>query len=389
MERPVVNPSNLVFTSSNANIAGRNTQLSVNNTTHTLDVIYQPGAVAGDLIWTGGTAHTSSVWDTNNTANWNNVAASVNPDKFFIRDKVTFDNSAGVPHAITVNETIALQTMTVNSDGANAYSFSGTGKISGTGSLVKSGTSTLTLSTANDYTGGTTINSGTVIALDTGAIPGSSSGLGNGVITIAAGAAVQVGNGTAGVGSITGSAIHNAGSININRSDASTLSAPINGAGTLTVQGGGTLSINVAQNANVYTGNTNVNGGATLQAAGTNVMSANSVINLDNTAGSRFNPNGFNQTIAGLSGGGATSGDVTVGGNNLTFAGIGTNNLNYAGPISSVAGTIVMGTTKTQADEGLPTGTNRTVAASSKDAVQTLSGTRSTSQDQLRSTWAH
>jgi autotransporter-associated beta strand protein len=102
--------------------------------------------------------------------------------------------------------------MTVNSDGANAFSFSGTGKISGTGSLVKSGTSTLTLSTANDYTGGTTINSGTVIALDTGAVPGSSSGLGNGVITIAAGAAVQVGNGTAGTGSITGTAIHNAGS---------------------------------------------------------------------------------------------------------------------------------------------------------------------------------
>ena len=92
------------------------------------------------------------------------------------------------------------------------------------------------------------------------------------------------------------------------------MSAPIDGAGTLTVQGGGTLSINVAQNANTYTGNTNVNGGATLQAAGTNVMSANSVINLDNTAGSRFNPNGFNQTIAGLSGGGANSGDVTVGG---------------------------------------------------------------------------
>ena len=117
----VVNPSNLVFTSSNPNIAGRNTQLSVNNTTHTLDVIYQPGAVAGNLIWTGGTAHNSSVWDTNNTANWNNIAASINPDKFFIRDNVTFDNSAGVPHAITVNETIAPQTMTVNSDGANAY----------------------------------------------------------------------------------------------------------------------------------------------------------------------------------------------------------------------------------------------------------------------------
>jgi fibronectin-binding autotransporter adhesin len=370
----VVNPSDLVFTSSNPNIAGRNTQLSVNNTTHTLDVIYVPGAVAGNLIWTGGTAHNSSAWDTNNTANWNNIAASINPDKFLIRDNVTFDNSAGVPHAITVNETIAPQTMTVNSDGANAFSFSGTGKISGTGSLTKSGTSTLTLSTSNDYTGGTTISAGTVIALDTASVPGSSSGLGNGVINIAAGAALQVGNGTAGTGTITGTAIHNAGSITVNRPDASVVNAPIDGAGTFAVQGGGALSFNVAANANTYTGNTTVSGGATLQAGAANAMSANSVINIDNTAGSRFNPNGFNQVIAGLSGGGNSSGDVTMAGNNLTFAGIGTNNLNYAGPISSVSGTLTMGTTKTQADEGLPTGTNRTVAASSKDAVQTLSG---------------
>ena len=175
-------------------------------------------------------------------------------------------------------------------------------------------------------------------------------------------------------GSITGTAIHNAGSITVNRPDASTLSAPIDGAGTLAVQGGGTLTVNVAANTNTYSGNTTVGGGATLQAGAANVMSANSVINIDNTAGSRFNPNGFNQVLAGLSGGGSSSGDVTMGGNNLTFAGIGTNNLNYAGPISSVAGTITMGTTKTQADEALPTGTNRTVAASSKDAVQTLSG---------------
>ena len=92
------------------------------------------------------------------------------------------------------------------------------------------------------------------------------------------------------------------------------------------------------------------------------MMSANSVINIDNTAGSRFTLNGFNQTIGGLSGGGANSGDVTIGTNGLTFAGIGTNNLNYAGPISSVSGTITMGTTQSVNDEGSPA-TARTVAA--------------------------
>ncbi len=133
----VVNPSNLAFSSSNSDVAGRNTQLSVNAAAHTLDVIYKPGAGAGNLIWTGGLAHNSNVWDTNITSNWNNLTAPLNPDKFFIRDFVTFDNSPGVPHNITLNEVIVPQTMTVNSDSPNAYSFSGTGKIGGTAALLR------------------------------------------------------------------------------------------------------------------------------------------------------------------------------------------------------------------------------------------------------------
>ena len=78
---------------------------------------------------------------------------------------MTFDNSAGVPHAITINGVVAPATFTVDSDGAaNSFSFSGTGKISGNGTLTKSGTSTLTISTSNDYSGATAINAGMVVA---------------------------------------------------------------------------------------------------------------------------------------------------------------------------------------------------------------------------------
>ncbi len=126
--------------------------------------------------------------------------------------------------------------MTVNSDGANAFSFSGNGKITGAGSLTKSGTSTLTISTANDYSGGTTINAGTVIAADTTSVPGASSALGNGVINLASGAVLQIGNGTGGTGTVTGTAIHDAGSIVWNRPDSFTLNTPINGAGTLSAR---------------------------------------------------------------------------------------------------------------------------------------------------------
>ncbi|WP_049810274.1 autotransporter-associated beta strand repeat-containing protein, partial [Salmonella enterica] len=42
--------------------------------------------------------------------------------------------------------------------------------IGGTGSVVKSGDETLTLSGANSYTGGTTISGGTLVARDVGRV---------------------------------------------------------------------------------------------------------------------------------------------------------------------------------------------------------------------------
>jgi fibronectin-binding autotransporter adhesin len=390
--QPVANPTNLIMTSSNAAVVGRNTQLAVNNTTHTLDVIFQPGAVAGNLIWTGGTAHTSSVWDTNTTSNWNNLTPPTNPDKFFTRDAVTFDNSAGVPHAITISGVVAPASFTVNSDGAaNSFSFAGTGKISGNGTLTKSGTSTLTIATSNDYTGATTINAGTVVALDSNSAAGSTSALGVGPLTIASGAVLQVGNGTSGSGSIASASITNNGSVIVNRQDSSTINAAITGTGTLAIQGGGTVSLKTrgVTNASTYTGNTTISGGSTLQLGEASATSVNSVINVDNSPGSRFTLNGFDTVIGGLSGGGANSGDVTINANNFTIAGLGTNNLTYSGPISSNGGTLFIGrvtplttgsatTTPNVNDEGDPgnnnTVTARVVAATSKDAVQTLSG---------------
>ena len=108
--------------------------------------------------------------------------------------------------------------------------------------------------------------------------------------------------------------------------------------------------------------------------AGANVMSANSVINIDNTAGSRFNPNGFNQTIAGLSGGGATQATLPSGEITLRLPESGTTTSIMPGRSALSAGTIFMGRVKRKLTKAIPTGPIRTVALSSKDAVQTLGG---------------
>jgi len=97
------------------------------------------------------------------------------------------------------------------------------------GSLVKAGTGTLVLSNENTYTGGTTINGGTL----------------------------QLGNGGAS-GSIIGNVVDN-GTFAINRSDSYTFSGVISGTGTFAQIGPGTTILTAAS---TYSGGTAIDAGA-------------------------------------------------------------------------------------------------------------------------------
>ncbi len=99
--------------------------------------------------------------------------------------------------------------------------------ISGTGQLVQSGSGTLILTGTNSYSGGTTINSGTL----------------------------QIGNGDT-TGSIVGD-VANGSAIAFNRSDAVTFSGAISGTGSLVQSGSGTL---------ILTGNNTHSGGTTISS---------------------------------------------------------------------------------------------------------------------------
>ena len=204
------------------------------------------------------------LWDIKTTKSWNNLTTPLASDVFFNGDFVTFDNTAGVQTSVSIpNGTqVAPGSITVNSS-TNNFSISspGTGKITGSAGLVKSGASTLTLATSNDYQGGTTINdNGKIIALDVGST-GNASATGTGPVTVGTNATLQIGDGaTAGAGSVTGP-VHNSGSVVINRPDSFTFATPVDGSGTLTVQGGGTPTVSGTL---TYTGNTNVSNGTLL-----------------------------------------------------------------------------------------------------------------------------
>lgn len=167
------------------------------------------------------------------------------------------------------------------------------GVISGSGSVVKNGDSTLVLTGANSYNGDTSLKQGRIDV-------GHNSALGNGALLMDD-------------GTVLGFAADNlsiANNINLTGSNdpvidtgatRQTLSGVISGSGILSKEGSGTL---IFTGTNTYNGATNINQG-TLQAGTVDTFSPSSNHNL--AAGSLLNLDGFNQTLARLDNAGSVS----------------------------------------------------------------------------------
>ena len=126
---------------------------------------------APTLVWKGNNSLNPSFWDVAVTTNWNNTGS---PDRFFTGDGVVFDDTAS-SFTVAVQGSSVAPSGVVFSNTANAYTVSG-GAIAGAISLVKNGTNNLTLGAANNYSGGTVINGGTLIVTSDaalGSVPGS------------------------------------------------------------------------------------------------------------------------------------------------------------------------------------------------------------------------
>ena len=138
---------------------------------------------AANLLW-DSTSSTS--WDVQSSTNWYNGTGTA---QFFQGDNVTFADNAALPGNPTLVTNISLA-VPVNpasvtfSANTNNYTISGAGKITGLATVLQSGNGTTTLETANDYSGTTTINAGTlnigggtaVGSLGTGAVAINNSG---------------------------------------------------------------------------------------------------------------------------------------------------------------------------------------------------------------------
>jgi autotransporter-associated beta strand protein len=164
----------------------------------------------------------------------------------------TFSAAAG---DLTLGDISNTASLTMQEAAGRAITVNGA--ISGTGSLNQSGAGTLNLNSSNSYSGGTTLNGGTVVA-------GNSSAFGGGGISVASNAVIAAG--AQGLSITNAVAIASGSAATIDTATTSmSISGAIAGSGSLAKAGTGTLSI--LGNSASFSGATAVNEGR-LQVSG-------------------------------------------------------------------------------------------------------------------------
>src|SRR5690606_34242068 len=101
-------------------------------------------------------------------------------------------------------------------DAGAVLTLAGTITSSGTGGLRKEGAGTLILSGTNDYTGGTVVNAGTLVAGSVRAFGGGAGGTGVGRLTVNSGATVDLADNSVFVGGLAGAGSVLLGSATLN-----------------------------------------------------------------------------------------------------------------------------------------------------------------------------
>jgi autotransporter-associated beta strand protein len=206
--------------------------------------------------------------------------------------------------------------------------------VAGGETVIRTDSGTLTLSSVmRNFNAGGTPTAVTKSGTGTLVLTGASIHTG---VTAIAGGTLQFGTGADGFdGSISNSSniANNAALIyNLFSPTAPAYSGVISGTGTVTKQGAGTLTLSSPQ---TYTGLTTISAGV-LKLGAANVLPATAAVATANVSGALFNLDGFNQTIATITGGGTTGGGVTLGSGILTVGDA--TSFTFTGNISGTGG---------------------------------------------------
>ena len=230
--------------------------------------------------------------------------------------------------------------------------------ITGGGSVVKTGTHTITLSGANSYTGGTTVNTGTLALTGSGTLGATTNAvtLNGATAVLGLGGTTQTQDGGVvlqGGGTIQNGTLASAGTFAL---QSGTVSAALAGMGGVSKTTGGTV---ILSGNNTYAGGTAINGGTLAVSADANLgngagalgfgggtlqfngsFATNRAITL-NVGGGTFDTNGNAAALSGSIGG--TDGLTKTGTGTLIFSG----NNSYSGATSVNAGALRAGAVNT------------------------------------------
>ena len=305
-----------------------------------IDLVISP-YVPQNLVWQGDGG--GNAWDAGLTADWTNSLGAL--VAFSQNDNALFNDNSGNT-SVNLTGTLTPNTVTVNGT-LNSYVLQGSGSLGG-GTLTNNNPNTLTILTANAYSGQTTINAGTV-ALGNGTtagLLGSGPVLNNGALVFNEPADEIIGNAISGSGSLThndanilslagnntmsgpvtigsgtvqvgvgggsgtlGSGlVTNNSRLEITRSGTLTLGNSITGSGALIVDGTGTVNLN---GANSYVNNTYISNGVVKLGNASAIPSGGAttgwlILDGGPTAAGALDMNGFDQTVNALSGLGGT-----------------------------------------------------------------------------------
>ncbi|HRZ96834.1 MAG TPA: autotransporter-associated beta strand repeat-containing protein, partial [Paludibacter sp.] len=135
-------------------VGGKSVELTYDATSKELFLVVKGTRSAGKITWTG---KTDANWNLAKTANWKNDGFA---DIFVANDSVYLDATA-TSRTINLVDSLPVAHLEVNSN--MPYTFGGTGVLTGSMSLIKAGTGSLTLNTRNNYTGKTIVEGGSLI----------------------------------------------------------------------------------------------------------------------------------------------------------------------------------------------------------------------------------
>ena len=318
------------------------------------------------VIWTGDG---SAPWQTSGSSTaW---TASGSATAYLETDDVLFENGGVSSVVLATDVTPGSIEFTATSTDYEFTTANGS-KIVGVGSVIKSGTSKVTLSTANTYSGGTTLSAGRIALGDDSALGTGTVTLNGGALSSVASAARTITNNLVIGGSIElGNATDNGvltfqtGTVNLSGADRQittssnvTLAGAISNGG-ITKLGNGILTLS---GANTYDGGVTVSAGrvragsASAFGTGTVTLAGGTSLSSDSVS-SRILANGFALTGNATLGNATDNGDLTLSGavdlagntvsvaSNVTFSGSVT-----TGTLSVSNGTLALGGSNILAD---------------------------------------